>query len=170
MSTVLRHIPAPEGVRTVEADEGEVLVGTELLRRYFETLVNDPVTWQSLLAPGIVWELPFAAALGHPTRLSGREAVVRHARWFVESVTHFRFVYLTIEALTDPDCAVAEVKAEGIIKLTRRAYQQTYIGFLRADTGKIAFLREYFDPVRAAQALNAPILELPSGRIPECLA
>ena len=144
-------------------------IGTELLRQHFETLVNDFVAWQCLLAPGIVWELPFAAALGHPTRLSGRDAVVRHARWFVQSVTHFRFVDRTIEALTDPRCAVAEVKAEGIIKLTRRAYQQTYIVFLRADTRKIAFLREYFDPVRAAQALNAPILELPPDASPNAL-
>jgi uncharacterized protein len=30
--------------------------------------------------------------------------------------------------------------------------------FLRAAGGKIAFLREYFNPVRAAQALNAPIV------------
>jgi ketosteroid isomerase-like protein len=78
----------------------------------------------------------------------------------VESVEHFRFFDLTIEALTDPARAVAEVKAEGIIKPTRRTYRQTYIVFLRTETGKIAFLREYFDPVRAAQALDAPILEL----------
>jgi len=135
-------------------------IATELLRQHFETLVDDPMTWQGLLAPEIVWELPFATALGHPTCLSGRDAVVRHARWFVESVAHFRFFDLTIEALTDPARAVAEVKAEGIIKPTGRAYRQTYIVFLRAETGKIALLREYFDPVRAAQALDAPILAL----------
>jgi uncharacterized protein len=142
------------------AARADMTIGVELLRQHFDTLVDDPVTWHGLLAPGIVWELPFAAALGHPTRLSGRNAVVRHATWFVESVAHFRFFDLTIEALTEPACAVAEVKAEGIIKLTGRAYRQIYIVFLRAETGKIAFLREYFDPVRAAQALETPILEL----------
>jgi hypothetical protein len=34
--------------------------------------------------------------------------------------------------------------------------------FLRASAGKIAFLREYFDPARAAKAMNTPIL--PSTR------
>jgi ketosteroid isomerase-like protein len=29
-------------------------------------------------------------------------------------------------------------------------YRQDYVVFLRAADGKIAFLREYFDPVRAA--------------------
>jgi len=32
----------------------------------------------------------------------------------------------------------------------------------RALDGKIAFLREYFDPVRAAKALNTPIRGLES--------
>jgi hypothetical protein len=37
-----------------------------------------------------------------------------------------------------------------------------YVVFLRAVDGKIAFLREYFDPVRAAKAMDAPILGLES--------
>lgn len=37
---------------------------------------------------------------------------------------------------------------------------QEYVVFLRAEGGRITFLREYFDPARAAQALNTPILEL----------
>ncbi len=32
--------------------------------------------------------------------------------------------------------------------------------FLRAVGGKVAFLREYFDPTRASKALNAPIVGL----------
>jgi uncharacterized protein len=34
--------------------------------------------------------------------------------------------------------------------------------FLRAAGGKIAFLREYFDPARAAKALDTPMLGLDS--------
>jgi hypothetical protein len=34
--------------------------------------------------------------------------------------------------------------------------------FLRAADGKITFLREYFDLVRAAKAMDAPILGLDS--------
>jgi uncharacterized protein len=54
--------------------------------------------------------------------------------------------------------AVAEVKAEAIIKATRRIYLQDYVLFLRAAGGKIAFLREYFDPTRAAKAMDTAIL------------
>ena len=58
------------------------------------------------------------------------------------------------------DGAVAEVKAEGLIKATGRLYRQEYVLFLHAAGGKIASLREYFDPVRAARALDTPILGL----------
>ena len=62
----------------------------------------------------------------------------------------------------DPEGAVAEAKAEGLIKPTGRIYQQDYVLFLRAAGGEIAFLREYFDPARAAKALDIPILGLES--------
>ena len=64
-----------------------------------------------------------------------------------------------VHVFADPAAAVAEVKAEGLIKPTGRAYRQEYVVFLRARAGKITFLREYFDPVRAARALDAPILQ-----------
>jgi uncharacterized protein len=77
-------------------------------------------------------------------------------------VEHFRFFDLKVYALADPAAAVAEVKAEARIKPTGRIYLQDYVLFLRAAGGKIAFLREYFDPVRAAKALETPILGLES--------
>jgi len=46
------------------------------------------------------------------------------------------------------------------IKPTGRTYRQEYVLFLRAAGGKIAFLREYFDPTAAAKAMGAPILGL----------
>jgi uncharacterized protein len=76
----------------------------------------------------------------------------------VRAVESFRFFDLTVHAFADPEAAVAEVKAEGLIKPTGRTYQQDYVLFLRSAEGKISFLREYFDPVRASKALNAPIL------------
>jgi uncharacterized protein len=77
-------------------------------------------------------------------------------------VAQFRFFDLTVYACADPDMAVAEVKAEARIKPTGRRYRQEYVVFLRAAGGKIAFLREYFNPVRAAQAMDAPILDFES--------
>jgi uncharacterized protein len=134
-------------------------VAEDLLRRHIETLVADNVRWQTMLADDVVWELPFAPALGHPARVCGRAEVVQFAAWFVEAVENFRFFDVRVQAFADPEVAVAEVKGERRIKATERSYRQEYVVFLRAVGGKIAFLREYFDPTRAAKAMNAPILD-----------
>ncbi len=132
-------------------------VAEELLRRHLETLVADNARWQTLLADDVVWELPFAPALGHPARVAGRAAVEGFAAWFVEAVENFRFFDVRVYAFADPEAAVAEVKGEGRIKATGRVYRQEYVVFLRASGGKIVSLREYFDPTRAAKAMDAPI-------------
>ena len=135
-------------------------IASDLLHRHFQTLVDDNAQWQTLIADDLLWELPYASAIGHPVRLSGREEVVRHVAWFLGAVENFRFFDLNVYAFADPEAAVAEVKAEGLIKATGRIYRQEYVLFLRAAGGKIASLREYFDPVRAARALDTPILGL----------
>jgi uncharacterized protein len=135
-------------------------IASDLLQRHFQTLVDDHAQWQTLIADDLVWELPYAPAIGHPARLSGREEVVRHVTWFLGAMEQFRFFDLQVYACADPDTAVAEVQAEARIKRTGRLYRQAYVVFLRAAGGKIACLREYFDPVRAAQALDTPILGL----------
>src|SRR3954452_18845527 len=139
-----------------------MMIASALLQRHFQTLVDDNEQWQSLIADDLLWELPYAPTLGHPARLSGREEVVRHVTWFLGAVKDFRFFDLKVYAFADPEAAVAEVKAEGLIKATGRIYRQDYVLFLRAAGGKIAFLREYFDPSRAAKALDTPILGLES--------
>src|SRR5919106_3683249 len=137
-------------------------IAAELLERHFHTLVDDNAQWQTLIADDILWELVYAPALGHPARLSGRAEVVRLVTWFLGAVENFRFFDLRMYPLADPEAAVAEVKAEALIKATGRTYRQEYVFFLRAKGGKIAHLREYFDPVRAAKAMDAPILGLES--------
>jgi ketosteroid isomerase-like protein len=134
----------------------------DLLQRHFQTLVADNAQWQTLIADDLVCELPHAVALGHPSRLSGRDEVVRHANWFIGAVDNFRFFDLRLHTLADPEAAVAEVKAEGVIKAKGRIYRQEYVVFLRAVSGKIVYLREYFDPTRAAQAMDTPIVGLES--------
>ena len=135
-------------------------IASELLQQHIQTLVKDNAQWQTLIADNILWELAYAPALGHPARLSGRAEVVRHATWFVAAVENFRFFDIKVYPFADPEGAVAEAKAEGLIKSTGRVYRQDYVVFLRAANSKIAFLREYFDPVRAAKALDTPILDL----------
>ena len=135
-------------------------IASDLLQRHIQTLVDDNAEWQTLIADDLLWELVYAPSIGHPAQLSGRDEVLRHVTWFLGAVENFRFFDMRIFPLADPEAAVAEVKAEGIIKATGWIYRQEYVVFLRAIGGKIAFLREYFDPVRAAKAMDTPILGL----------
>ena len=135
-------------------------IASDLLQRHIQTLVDDNAQWQTLIADDILWELPYAPAIGHPARLSGRAEVIRHVTWFLAAVENFRFLDPQVHAFADPEAAVAQVRAEGLIKPTKRVYRQEYVVFLRAAGRKIAFIREYFDPTRAAKALDTPILDL----------
>jgi ketosteroid isomerase-like protein len=137
-------------------------IASDLLQRHIDTLVANNAQWRTLLAKNIVWELAYAPSIGHPAQLTGREEVVRFAEWFVGAVENFRFFDTRMYVLADAERAVAEVKGEGRIKETGRTYRQDYVVFLRAADGKIAHMREYFDPVRAARALNTPIPDVKS--------
>lgn len=137
-------------------------IASNLLHQHIQTFVGDNPQWQTLIADDLLWELPYAPSLGHPARLTGRQEVVNHVTWFLGAVENFRFFDVKIYAFADSEAAVAEFRAEGLIKSTGRVYVQNYVLFLRAAGGKITFLREYFDPVQAAKALNTPILGLES--------
>jgi len=132
-------------------------IGADLLKQHFETLVADNDRWQSLIDDDLLWDLVYAPSLGHPARLSGREEVMHHVTWFLAAVENFRFLDLRIYPMVEPEAAAAEIRAEALIKETGRTYLQEYVVFLHSKDGKITHLREYFDPVRAAKALGAPI-------------
>jgi hypothetical protein len=100
-------------------------IASDLLQRHVQTLVEDHAQWQTLIADDLLWELVYAPSIGHPARLSGREEVVRHVTWFLGAVENFRFFDLRVYPSADPEAAVAEVKAEALIKATGRTYRQS---------------------------------------------
>ena len=140
--------------------ETQMTIASDLLQRHFETLVDDNARWQTLIADDILWELAYAPAIGHPAKLSGRDEVLHHVKWFLGAVENFRFIDPKVYAFIDSQAAVAQFKAEALIKATGRIYRQEYVVFLRAAGDKIAYLREYFDPTRAAKSMGATVLDL----------
>ena len=113
-------------------------VASALLQRHIETLLS-PGEWETLITDDILWELPFAPALGHPGRLEGREAVETHVKWFRSAVENFRFSDIRVYPLAEPDGAIGEVRAEGRIRATGREYRQEYVFFLRRRTARSPF-------------------------------
>ena len=99
---------------------------------------------------------PTSLAIRRNSRGGRKQSVTTR---FVGAVENFRFLDLNVYALADVRCC-RRGQGEGLIKSTGRMYRQDYVVSLRATDGKITFLREYFDPVRDARALDTPILEL----------
>src|SRR5262249_880403 len=108
----------------------------------------------------ILWELAYAPAIGHPAKLSGRDEVLHHVRWFLGAVENFRFIDPKVYAFTDPQAAVEQVRAEALIKPTGRFYRQCFVVFLRAAGNKIRYFGDFFAPPRGAKSMGAPILDL----------
>jgi len=102
-------------------------IASNLLQRHFQTFVDDNTQWQTLIADDILWELAYAPAIGHPPRLSGRTEVIRHVTWLLAAVEDFRFFDLQVHPFGNPQAAVAQVRAEGLIKPTGHIYRQEYV-------------------------------------------
>ena len=76
-------------------------IASDLLQQHIQTLVDDNPQWQTLIADDLLWELPYAPAIGHPARLSGRKEVVHHVTWFLGAVENFRFFDVKVYALAE---------------------------------------------------------------------
>ena len=135
-------------------------IASDLLQRHIQTLVEDNAQWQTLIADDLLWELPYAPAIGHPARLSGREEVVRHVTWFLgrwktSASSTSRCMPSPIHKRQSPKSRRRRLSSLRGVSIARSMCCSCVLA-----GGKIAFLREYFDPVRAAKALDTPILDL----------
>ena len=125
VSATSTNTPIPNSPLTNDAvaiEDLDMTIASDLLQRHIQTLVDDNAQWQTLITDDILWELAYAPALGHPAGLSDRAEVMRHVTWFLTAVENFRFIDPKVYPFADPQSAVAQVMAEGIIKTTGRIY------------------------------------------------
>jgi ketosteroid isomerase-like protein len=130
------------------------LSAAQLLERHFETLFTDGAAWQELIEDGLIWELPYAPSIGHPAVLEGRDQVTLFLAEFKDTLETWRFFDVKVSALAGGTGAVGEVRAEARIRTTGKDYHQRYVVFLESRDGKIASLREYFNPLVGAKAFG----------------
>ncbi len=101
--------------------------------------------------PDYVLELPYA----HPEakRIEGRDIVIEYLRSAL-AVFRFTLTVTRIVPAADPDLWVAEYKSEGEAVPTGKRYRNSYVGFVTFRGDQISALREYYDPLRSAEALT----------------
>ena len=120
---------------------------TELLEAYLNN-VGTPKISASQFAEDGVLELPWVKA-----HAQGPAAVEKLLTGMLAKVPNFRFKNLTYFIQT-PDKVAAEYQVEARVVETGKIYQQTYVGVLLAESGKIKLLREALDTLAASKAFS----------------
>lgn len=105
---------------------------------------------RALCREDFVCELPYADP---PLRLEGIDAYLAHVEPALETF-RFRLTLDRIHEGLDPDLLIAEYTSDGSVLTTGKPYRNVYIGVWRFDRGRIAALREFYDPLIAARALE----------------
>ena len=105
----------------------------------------------AIYAPDVVAEFPYAPE-GHTSRLEGPEAIVR----FLGKIPTFAEGFSLGEPTISPtaDGFVAEYHGDATFKESGRPYGQDYIVVFRLQEGRIASIREYYDPLRVLRAMG----------------
>lgn len=102
------------------------------------------------LTDDVVLEFPFATP---PVRVEGRENVREYLHRALEV---FELTISISRAIEDDSGAilVVEFESTGIARPTQRHYENSYVAIFEFQGDKICAQREYYNPVKAADALS----------------
>lgn len=99
----------------------------------------------------VVIDLPYAPK-HHTGKLDGKAAVLR----FLGNIgVYFKDIEIgepRIYETQDPSVIIAEYTGGSTSKETGKPYRQNYVSIVTARDGKIAHIREYYDPVQVLVA------------------
>lgn len=99
--------------------------------------------------PDGVLEFPFGANVGAPTRLDGVEEIVEMFGRPAERWSGFSFTNMRAWRIADANEWVLEMHGSATTVETGEPYEQDYIiRFGIADSGRLAWMREFWDPTR----------------------
>jgi ketosteroid isomerase-like protein len=124
----------------------------DLLNAHFHEMQADFAAWCALYAEDAVMEYPYGAYAGVSSPLRGIATIAKSVKSFLDDVRDFQVEVLN--RVEGEDAVLAEFTARATVISTGRPYNQNYILYLRAEGGKIAVLREYFDAPRVVAAFQ----------------
>jgi len=125
---------------------------SDLLRSHLSLIGRAPTEEElGIYADDFYAEFPYAPE-GHTNRLEGKAGIAR----FLENIGKFAEAFSLGEPTfheTVTGC-VAEYHGESVFKDTGLPYKQDYISVVTVRDGKIASIREYYDPLRVLRAMG----------------
>lgn len=104
--------------------------------------------WGELFAEDAIQENPFMPALpGLDAKFTGRERIVFHYRTVLAGRRGHVFTVDAIYETADGSNVIVEVGGRSEVPETGRIYDQRYVMIFTLVGGKIARVREYFNPI-----------------------
>lgn len=126
----------------------------DLLRRSLDTfLAKDMKGWADLCAEDVVAEFPFAPP-GSPKRIEGRPALYEYLRNYPDAIDVRSLPTLRTYGTEDPNVAIAEWSASGIVVNNGNPYEMSYATFVTFRDGLIVNYREYWNPQAFLNAMT----------------
>jgi len=123
----------------------------DLLLGYLEN-INDADKAIELFADDATIELPYLKSLGLPWQWHGKEVIYNFLKNLPKTFPGFEFQNIRIHIATH-DQVFGEYDVHCTASSTGRTYDQTYMGRLVAENGKIKLLREALDMVQVAKSM-----------------
>ncbi|MCP2251065.1 nuclear transport factor 2 family protein [Lentzea rhizosphaerae] len=120
----------------------------DVIQRALQLLLDkDMIGFAGLWAEDGVAEFPFAPP-GWPSRLEGRSAVEDYVRDYAKTLDIKAFPKKVVHRTTDPDVAIVEFDAEGVVVPTGEPYRSSYIVVIATRDGEIVNYRDYWNPLQ----------------------
>jgi ketosteroid isomerase-like protein len=116
-------------------------------------LAKDMKGWSALCHEDVVAEFPFAPE-GSPSRFEGREALYEYLRNYPSFIDVKRLPTLKIYGTDDPNVAIAEWSASGVVIGNGNPYEMSYATFVTFRDGLIINYREYWNPQAFMKAMS----------------
>jgi ketosteroid isomerase-like protein len=117
------------------------------------TTLGEPGFWD-LMHEDIVLEFPYGPSLGAPERIAGKAAATAYVKALLDRAGALKFLDIDIADTTDPALFVCEYRANRTNR-GGQPYVQIYINKVRVKDGKVALMREFWDPKRIVDASTA---------------
>ena len=126
----------------------------QLLRKSLDTfLAKDMKGWSELCAEDVVAEFPFAPE-GAPARFEGRAALYEYLRNYPGYIDVKSLPTSKIYSTDDPNVAIAEWSASGVVIGNGNPYEMSYATFVTFRHGLIVNYREYWNPQAFQKAMS----------------
>lgn len=127
-----------------------IITAKELLISYLENIDN-PDTVIELFAEDAAIELPYLKSLGMPWQMKGKNVIFEFLQNLPDMFPGFKFENVQI-LIDTPDQVFGEYDVHCMNGKTGLPYNQSYMGRLVADNGKIKLLREALNMAEVARS------------------